>query len=193
MLLQEKLMLAICTNVGLEYSTELVEAERLLLLSHAKEAAARCEMTRIDFDEHLPIPKSQLGSNASKSIEFSSSATLEIRRLECSLRPTDIFDMYHKFFYVCLCSYRNQVQATYAQEVKDEVEDGPIADEHLSNREKVRKVVFERLGLRFTGLHPNFQLKIEVFMLRLPQWFGGGSTVSAGRVSIDFIQISMHW
>lgn len=110
---------------------------------------------------------------------------LEIRRLEVSLRPTDIFDMYHKFFYVCVCSYRNQVQATYAQEaIEDDDEEAFYADAECPAGERVRKIVFERLGMKFNGLHPNFQVKIDVLMLRVPQCFGMVTpTGSADKVS----------
>lgn len=170
---------------GFEYSAETVEAERLLLLSLAKETAARCEMTRINFDERLPIPDAQC-SVPRDSLKYSGTAMVEIRRLEVSLRPSDIFDMHHKFFYVCVCSYRNQVQATYAQEVHEEKEgDAVYVDAELpSGGERVRRIVFDRLGMRFTGLYPNFQVKVEVLMLRLPQWFGGVTpSGSADRVS----------
>lgn len=143
-------------------------------------------MSRINFDDHLPIPESQC-SIQNESLRYSGTAKLEIRRLEVSLRPIDIFDMYHKFFYVCVCSYRNQVQATYAQEVSQEQneEDSLYADAECTAGNRVRKVVFDRLGMKFTGLHPNFQLKVDVLMLRLPQWFAGVSPAgSADKVCL---------
>lgn len=141
-------------------------------------------MSRINFDDRLPIPESQC-STPRDYLKYSGTAMLEIRRLEVSLRPTDIFDMYHKFFYVCVCSYRNQVQATYAQEASEEEEDAFYADAECTAGDRVRKIVFDRLGMKFTGLHPNFQVKIDVLMLRLPQWFGG--VAAAG--SVDKVSV----
>lgn len=148
------------SSAGFEVSGELVEAERLLLMSHAKETAARCEMTRINYDERM--------NNQSM---VSGSAVLEIRRLEFRLRRTDaVFDVHSRFYYVCVCSYRNQVHLTAAEQALDKDDGDPC-------------VVFDRLAMRFVDMQPNFQLKIEVLTLRLPQ-YATHSFASKDKVSL---------
>lgn len=146
--------ITICrSSADLGCSVELVEAERLLLLSHAKETAARDEMARIRCGDPQRRQAAALGS-----------AMLEIRRLEVRLQSitADALDGLSKYYYVCVCSYRNQVQATVAQLASHQMDAGVIDPDV--------RLVFDGMTMRFVDMQPNFQLKIELFLLQLPHY-----------------------
>lgn len=138
--IREQLVAAIeiCRS-SFECSPELIEAERLLLLSHKKKSNAESELIRIDYDmdDHS---ETKIGS-----------ATLDIRRLEFPLKRSDMIDTSLKSYYVCLCSCRDRVLATAVERCTSD-----------------DKVVFEDMKMTFSRLDPQFEIKVELFRLRLP-------------------------
>lgn len=132
------------SNQGFQCSLELVEAERLLLVSQMKEKSAKNELIRIDYDDEGLIENyNQIGKGK-----------ISIKRLICPLKREEIYDAYFKYFYVCICWYRDQVLSTYAQQRN-------TADDQKD------KVIFDNLNIQITDLNPNFQIKVEIYMLRL--------------------------
>lgn len=139
--IREQLVAAIeiCRR-SLECSSELIEAERLMLLFLKKKSNANSELIRIDYDNEDHSENFNVGS-----------ATVDIRRLEFPLNRSDMTGT-SKFYYVCLCSCRDRVMATYALE-------------RCTNDDKI---VFKDMKMSFSHLDRQFEIKVELFMLRLP-------------------------
>lgn len=138
---QLKHAIKICrTTKEFESSSELVEAERLMLISAKKEACAKLELTRIDYEGD------GLTSNPAKC-----AGNVTIKKIEFALKSEDTLEHIFQLSYICICSYQDQVVATHAQE-----RDGD-------------KVKFDDIELRISRLNSSFEIKIEIFVLRLPK------------------------
>lgn len=162
---QLKHAIEICrTTKEFECSNELVEAERLMLLSAKKELCAKNELTRIDYEAN------GLTANSTKS-----QGLLTIKKIEFALKSEEMFDTSFKLFYICICSYRDQVVATQAQE-----RDGD-------------KVEFDGLELQISNLDCSFDISIEVFVLRLRKTmrsFSHESKYHLNKVSKNWFSLS---
>lgn len=141
--IREQLVAAIeiCRS-SFECSSELIEAERLLLLSLKKESNAKSELISIDYDNE----------DHSENLNRIGSATVDIRRLEFPLNRSDMIDTSSKCYYVCLCSCRDRVLATHA----------------LERRTNDDKIVFKDMKMAFSQLDQQFEIIVELFLLRLP-------------------------
>lgn len=138
---QLKHAIQICrTTKEFECSDELIEAERLMLISAKKEMNAKGELTRIDYEENgLTFgPEKCVGCVTIKKIEF-------------DLKEEEMLEQIFQLSYICVCSYRDQVVATQSQE-----RDGS-------------KVMFDDIGLKIGNLNSLFDIKVEIFVLRLPR------------------------
>lgn len=137
---QLKNAIQICRNTKeFERSSELIEAERLTLLSHIKEQCAKLELYKIDY-----INKG-LVVNPIKC-----NGTILITTIEFSLKEIALFDTHFNYFYVCICSYREQVKST-------------IVRERTLNSTKIKF----NCDMEFIDLSSNFEIKVNVFVLRL--------------------------
>ena len=137
---QLKQALGICRSTReFECSAELIEAERLLLLSTMKETAARNELAQIDYDKvgFMRSSGKKIGSVTLNDFEF-------------PLKDVAIFDQLFNYFYVVVCTYKNQVKATLAIE-----------------RTKEGVVYFRNTEIKFVNLEADYEIKIEIFELRL--------------------------
>ncbi|XP_053682903.1 uncharacterized protein LOC128733377 [Sabethes cyaneus] len=136
---QLKQALAICRNTReFECSSELIEAERLMLLSTLKENAARNELSKIDYNANGKI------LNDGKKVGI-----VALNHFEFPLKETAVNDMLFNYFYVVVCSYKNQVKATLAKErYKD-------------------RVYFRNCEIEFHDLDAEYEIRVEVFVLRL--------------------------
>ncbi|KAJ6641902.1 Anillin [Pseudolycoriella hygida] len=138
---QLKHAIKICrTTKEFECSSELIEAERLLLLSTKKESCAILELNRIDYEEN------GLTASPSKCV-----GTVTIKKIELDLKPEEILEQISHLSYICVCSYRDQVVATQAQE-------------RIGN-----KVKFHDIAIKIEGLNSSFEIQMEVYVLRLPR------------------------
>lgn len=128
------------TTKEFECSSELIEAERLMLLSSKKETYAKLELTRIDYEENglTASPAKCVGIVTVKNIEF-------------DLKPEEMLDQIFQLSYVCVCSYRDQVVATHPQERSGNT------------------VRFDDISLKIGSLDSSFEIKVEIFVLRLPR------------------------
>ncbi|XP_021695189.1 anillin-like [Aedes aegypti] len=136
---QLKQALAVCRNTReFECSSELIEAERLMLLSTLKETAARNELSKIDYNgnEKLLSDSKKVGVVALNHFEF-------------PLKETAMNDMLFNYFYLIVCSYKNQVKATLA---KERYED---------------RVCFRNCEIKFHDLDADYEIRVEVYVLRL--------------------------
>lgn len=136
---QLKQALAVCRNTReFECSSELIEAERLMLLSTLKETAARNELSKIDYNgnEKLLSESKKVGVVALNHFEF-------------PLKETAMNDMLFNYFYLIVCSYKNQVKATLA---KERYED---------------RVCFRNCEIKFHDLDADYEIRVEVYVLRL--------------------------
>ncbi|XP_058065934.1 uncharacterized protein LOC131215559 [Anopheles bellator] len=137
---QLKQALAICrTTHEFECSTELIEAERLLLLATLKETAARNELSKIDYATNgMTVPdRKRVGKVALNHFEF-------------PLKDTAIGDTLFNYFYIVVCTYKHEVRATLAQERRT---DG--------------RVYFRDCEIVFRDLDADYEIRVEVFVLRL--------------------------
>lgn len=138
---QLKHAIQICrTTKEFECSSELIEAERLLLVSAKKESNAKLELTRIDYEENglTASPTKCVGSVTIKKIEF-------------DLKEEEMLEQIFQLTYVCVCSYRDQVVATQSQERNG------------------NKVKFDDIAIKIGSLNSKFEIKLEVYVLRLPR------------------------
>lgn len=136
---QLKQALAVCRNTReFECSSELIEAERLMLLSTLKETAARNELSKIDYNgnEKLLSDSKKVGVVALNHFEF-------------PLKETAMNDMLFNYFYLIVCSYKNQVKASLA---KERYED---------------RVCFRNCEIKFHDLDADYEIRVEVYVLRL--------------------------
>ncbi|XP_055533101.1 uncharacterized protein LOC129723133 [Wyeomyia smithii] len=136
---QLKQALAVCRNTReFECSSELIEAERLMLLSTLKESAARNELSKIDYNANGKI------LNDGKKVGI-----VALNHFEFPLKEPAVNDMLFNYFYVVVCSYKNQVKATLAKErYKD-------------------RVYFRNCEIEFHDLDAEYEIRVEVFVLRL--------------------------
>lgn len=138
---QLKHAIKICrTTKEFECSSELIEAERLMLLSAKKEMCAKLELTRIDYEEY------GLTASPAKCV-----GTVTIKKIEFDLKPEEMLEQIFQLSYICICSYRDQVVATHSQE-------------RVGN-----KVKFNDIGIKIGSLNSTFEIKLEVYVLRLPK------------------------
>ncbi|XP_062542415.1 uncharacterized protein LOC134210379 [Armigeres subalbatus] len=136
---QLKQALAVCRNTReFECSSELIEAERLMLLSTLKESAARNELSKIDYNMNGTIPTD------GKKI-----GVVALNHFEFPLKETALNDMLFNYFYLAVCSYKNQVKATLA---KERYED---------------RVYFRNGEIEFHDLDADYEIRVEVYVLRL--------------------------
>jgi Cell division protein anillin len=124
-----------------ECSEELIEAERLLLLSDLNEAAAKRELIRIDNikrEQRAPPPSANTNSG-----------TITFNDFEFPLKDEAAFDAIYKYYYVCAFTYKNQVRMTRAKAPNE------------------GRVYFRKNEIRFKDVEPQFEIKMEVYALRL--------------------------
>nr|XP_029732525.1 anillin [Aedes albopictus] len=137
---QLKQALAVCRNTReFECSSELIEAERLMLLSTLKETAARNELSKIDYN----------GINGKVSLDSKKIGLVALNHFEFPLKETAMNDMLFNYFYLIVCSYKNQVKATLA---KERYED---------------RVYFRNCEIKFHDLEADYRIRVEVYVLRL--------------------------
>ncbi|XP_050094840.1 serine/arginine repetitive matrix protein 2 isoform X2 [Anopheles aquasalis] len=137
---QLKQAVAICrTTREFECSTELIEAERLLLLATLKETAARNVLNNIDYTANgmTLADRKRIGRVALNHFEF-------------PLKRTALADTLFNYFYIVVCSYKNEVKATPAKERR--------TDGH---------VCFRDCEIEFLDLDADYEIRVEVFVLRL--------------------------
>lgn len=138
---QLKHAIKICrTTKEFECSSELIEAERLMLLSAKKETCAKLELTRIDYEEN------GLTAGPAKCV-----GTVSIKKIEFDLKAEEMLEQIFQLSYICICTYRNQVVATHAQERNGNI------------------VKFNDIGIKIDGLSSMFEITLEVYVLRLPR------------------------
>lgn len=129
------------TNAEFHNSRELVEAEQLLLMSNLKECSALEKLVKLwHTDDKMAdtINEHELGEGV-----------LSIKYLEFELNIDAIFDTHYNFFYVCVCTHNGQVKFTDAKE-------------RNGNR-----IVFNNLKIQFANLQADFEIRIEIYALRL--------------------------
>lgn len=121
-----------------QHSAELVESERLMLISHLKEWAGKLELVRISSlkDENSDLDDQVTGVVAIKELEF-------------YLNKEVIYDTHFNHFYMCVCSYRDQIECTSAKE-------------RNGNR-----VVFNDSLQKFIDIEQDFEIRVDVYVLRL--------------------------
>lgn len=132
--------LAVCrTNGEFHNSRELVEAEQLMLMSSLKECLALEKLITLWQSDHVTVTKAnELGEGV-----------LTIKYLEFELKVDSIFDTHFNYFYVCVCSYCDQVEFTDSKE-------------RTNNR-----IVFNNLKMQFHDLAADFEIRVEIYALRL--------------------------
>lgn len=137
---QLKNALSVCRNSKeFDSSSELVEAERLLLVSNLKEAAAK--KCLIDYERNQysnPIPK-----------DVTTIGTVSFSDFEFQLKGAALHDTLYNYFYVCVATYRHEVRATLAKE-----RDGSV-------------VYFSGAELKFFEVDSDYEIRVEVFALSL--------------------------
>ncbi|XP_058465800.1 uncharacterized protein LOC131439144 [Malaya genurostris] len=136
---QLKQALSVCRNTReFECSSELIEAERLMLLSTLKETAARNELSKIDYNSNGKV------LNEGKKVGI-----VALNHFEFPLKEAAVNDMLFNYFYVMVCSYKNQVKAT------------------LSKERNKDRVYFRDCEIEFHDLDAEYEIRVEVFVLRL--------------------------
>lgn len=96
--------LEICrSNKEFQNSTELIESERLMLVSNLKELAAKEELTR---RRQFPADQTAL----------SSEALLNVVYFELQLRDDTIFDAHFNYYYVIVLTHRDKVECSPSKE-----------------------------------------------------------------------------
>lgn len=133
--------IAYCRDTNeFENSTELVEAERLGLISMIKESAAENELDSIcngDDDSRVYYSSDAMtGSVTINSIRF-------------TLKSDVLRDTQFNYFYVCICMHRGNVLCTTVRERRG------------------NKVVFNDCKMVFNSLEPKFMINVEVHALCL--------------------------
>lgn len=132
--------LEVCrTNSEFHNSRELVEAEQLMLMSSLKECSALEKL----------IEMWQSDGEAIEMVQDLGEGVLTIKYMEFELKVDTIFDTHFNYFYVCVCSYRDQVEFTDAKE-------------RTENR-----IVFNNLKIQFHDLKADFEIRVEIYALRL--------------------------
>lgn len=123
-------------------SRELIEAEQLMLMTCLKEYSALEQLIAL---WHGDCSQSRNDNNLS----VFGTGTFTIKYLEFRLTNDSIFNTHFNYFYLCVCTYRDQVAFT-------------MAKERTSN-----SIVFDDIRLQFNNLTADFQIRVEVFALRL--------------------------
>uniref|UniRef100_A0A182MM78 PH domain-containing protein n=1 Tax=Anopheles culicifacies TaxID=139723 RepID=A0A182MM78_9DIPT len=137
---QLKQAVAICRSTReFECSSELIEAERLLLVATQKETAVRNELNNIDYL-----------TNGMTLAEDKRVGTVTLSNFEFPLKETAVRDALFNYFYVVVCTYKHEVKATIAKE------------RHADGR-----VYFHNCAIQFKNLDANYEIKVEVFVLQL--------------------------
>lgn len=130
---------SICRNTReFESSPELIEAERLLLVSNLKELAAKKELVRIDYENNGQV------CNESKC-----KGSVMINKIEFTLKENVVKDTVFNYFYICICSYNERIISTQAVERTNNI------------------VKFSNCHIYFENLDPEYEIKVEVYALRL--------------------------
>lgn len=134
-------------------SRELIEAEQLMLMSCLKECSALEEL----------IMQWQCNDNELQT-EFGI-GTLTIKYLEFELKVDSIFDAHFNYFYLCVCTHRDQVEVTLAKE-----------------RQSNNRIIFSNLKMQFHDLTADFKIRVEIYALRLRK------NVRKDKVSLSLIK-----
>lgn len=130
--------LQICRSTKeFQNSAELVESERLMVLSNLKECVAKEELIRL------------CSQNAMELMRDTSRGTINIAYLEFSLKDDALYDTHFNYFYFCVCSYHDQIECTSVIERKG------------------NRVIFSNFNIQFIDVMSDFEIRIEVFVLRL--------------------------
>lgn len=132
------------TNGEFHNSRELVEAEQLMLMSNLKECSALEKLVTLWQTDNKNV------AHTIAEHETLGEGVLSIKYLEFELNIDAIFDTHYNFFYVCVCSHNGQVEFTDAKE-----------------RNNGNRIVFNNLKIRFTNLMADFEIRIEMYALRL--------------------------
>lgn len=132
--------LEVCrTNTQFHNSRELVEAEQLMLMSSLKECSALEKL----------IELWQNGVETVERVNELGEGVLTIKYMEFELKADKIFDTHFNYFYVCVCSYIDQVEFSDSKERTD------------------NRIVFNNLKMRFHDLTADFEIRVEIYALRL--------------------------
>lgn len=138
--------LRICrTTSEFHNSRELIEAEQLMLMSNLKECSALEKLVLLwqsDNDQTIDQTVSEQEKRLGEGV-------LTIKYLEFELNNDAIFDTHYNFFYVCVCTHNGQVAVTEAKE-------------RNGNR-----IAFKNLKIQFTNLMADFEIRVEIYALRL--------------------------
>lgn len=118
-------------------SCELIEAERLALISHLKEVSAMDELDRIYYDD-MRFNNSDLNTG-----------NVAIDSIQLSLLENDVPGTHFNYFYICTFTYRGEVHSTVVKEGHGNM------------------VVFDNCKIRIKCLEPRFKLRAEVHGLKL--------------------------
>lgn len=133
--------LEVCrTNGQFHNSRELVEAEQLMLMSSLKECSALEKLIALWQND---------SETSDTLVDELGEGVLTIKYLEFELKVDTIFDTHFNYFYVCVCSYRDQVEFTESKERSD------------------NRIVFNNLKMQFTNLTADFEIRVEIYALRL--------------------------
>lgn len=132
--------LEVCrTNSQFHNSRELVEAEQLMLMLNLKECSALEKLIEMWQNDGATVEKvNELGEGV-----------LKIKYMEFELNADKIFDTHFNYFYVCVCSYIDQVEFSDSKE-------------RIDNR-----IVFNNLKIQFHDLKADFEIRVEIYALRL--------------------------
>ncbi|XP_055629578.1 anillin-like [Toxorhynchites rutilus septentrionalis] len=123
------------TSAEFQCSGQLVEAERLLLLSSLREIAAKRELRDITRNKM---------ADSDRKVDF-----VTVTNFQFSLGERAINDTLFDYFYVVVCSYKNQIHVTQAvQQYKNRV--------YIMNS-----------NITFHDLEDGYEIKVEIFALRM--------------------------
>lgn len=130
---------SICRNTReFESSPELIEAERLLLVSSLKETSAKKELVRIDYE-----------NNGKVTNEGKCRGSVTINSIECTVKEIVVKDTVFNYFYICVCSYAAQIVSTQAIERNG------------------NKIKFSNCQIHFSNLEPEYEINVDIYALRL--------------------------
>lgn len=123
------------SSVEFQCSRQLVEAERLLLLSSIKETFAKRELRS--------VIQNKIGATGRK-VDFVTLSNFHFSLCERAINDT-IFD----YFYVVICSYKNQVHVTQAVQRNGD------------------RVSITNSKITFHDLDEKYEIKVEIFALKI--------------------------
>lgn len=136
--LQKALDVCRCT-FEFHNSRELVEAEELMLMSCIREFLTLEELVALWQNDR---------KNENSMLDMGM-GNLTVKYLEFELKVDAIYDAHFNYFYLCVCSYRDQVATTTSKE-------------RQGNR-----MIFNNLKMYFTDMTANFKIRVDVYALRL--------------------------